>query len=76
MMSSNVYDWDLDMIMDRHTNGKSLDCWIMDQAAGGGHLDIVKWLHEKRTEGCTKSAMNYAAQNGHLTIVNGYMKTS
>lgn len=25
----------------------------MDLAAANGHLDVVKWLHENRKEGCT-----------------------
>lgn len=25
----------------------------MDLAAAGGHLEVVKWLHENRKEGCT-----------------------
>ncbi len=42
---------------------------IMDSASKYGHLDIVKFLHENRLEGCTTSAMNYASQNGYLEIV-------
>lgn len=32
----------------------------MDYAAMYGHLEIVKWLHENRTEGCTTNAMDSA----------------
>src|SRR3546814_7943009 len=41
----------------------------MDYAAKNGHLEIVEFLHEHRTEGCTAQAMNYAAKAGHLAIV-------
>lgn len=41
----------------------------MDWASQYGYLNIIKWLHENRTEGCTKNAMNYAAMNGHFDIV-------
>ena len=41
--------------------------WIMH--AENGHLDVVKFLHENRTEGCTKYAMDYASRNGHLDVV-------
>ncbi len=37
--------------------------------AKNGHLAVVKWLHENRTEGCTTDAMDDAASNGHLTVV-------
>jgi hypothetical protein len=39
----------------------------MDGAARNGHLDLFKWLHENRTEGCTTLAMDYAAS--HLDLV-------
>ncbi|KDO32625.1 hypothetical protein SPRG_02326 [Saprolegnia parasitica CBS 223.65] len=41
----------------------------MDWAAANGHLDVVTFLHEKRSEGCTTKAMNRAAANGHLDVV-------
>ncbi|OWY95303.1 hypothetical protein PHMEG_00034726, partial [Phytophthora megakarya] len=41
----------------------------MDYAAMYGHLDVVKWLHEMRSEGCTTEAMDGAAENGHLDAV-------
>ena len=41
----------------------------MDVAASSGNLELVKFLHENRTEGCTVNAMNGAARNGHLDIV-------
>lgn len=40
----------------------------MDGAAAGGHLAMVKWLHEKGF-GCTTAAMDSAAQEGHLEVV-------
>ena len=41
----------------------------MDFAAKNGHLYIVQWLHENRSEGCTEYAINFAANNGHLHMV-------
>ncbi|KAJ3270349.1 hypothetical protein HDU76_011172, partial [Blyttiomyces sp. JEL0837] len=41
----------------------------MNLAAGNGHLDIVRFLHENRQEGCTTYAMDKAASNGHLDVV-------
>ena len=37
--------------------------------AKNGHLEIVKILHENRTEGCTAWTMNSAAENGHLEVL-------
>ncbi|OWY97696.1 hypothetical protein PHMEG_00031714 [Phytophthora megakarya] len=34
----------------------------MDYAAGNGHLLVVQWLHQNRSEGCNTSAMDYAAR--------------
>ena len=33
----------------------------MNWAALYGHLEVVKFLHDNRSEGCTEWAMNYAA---------------
>ena len=40
----------------------------MDAAAGNGHLDVVKYLHRRRTVGATPRAINDAAANGHLDV--------
>ena len=42
---------------------------IWNNACKIGNLDIIKWLHKNRNEGCTNYVMNYAAENGHLDII-------
>jgi hypothetical protein len=34
-----------------------------------GHLEVVKWLHANRSEGCSYYALNQAASHGHLEVV-------
>ncbi|KAG3058558.1 hypothetical protein PC121_g14339 [Phytophthora cactorum] len=41
----------------------------MNGAAGNGHLEIVKWLHRTRDEGCSSRALRLAANNGYLEVV-------
>jgi hypothetical protein len=41
----------------------------MDYAAYSRHLEVVKWLHANRDEGCTTDAMDDAAANGHTEVV-------
>ncbi|TYZ65962.1 hypothetical protein PybrP1_010958 [[Pythium] brassicae (nom. inval.)] len=41
----------------------------MTVAAIYGHLDIVRFLHENRTEGCSEDTLSLAAQNLHLDVV-------
>ena len=43
---------------------------IMNHAAKGAHLKIVKWLYENRKEACAiDDVINYAVAKGHLNIV-------
>ncbi|KAG6610435.1 uncharacterized protein IUM83_06483 [Phytophthora cinnamomi] len=42
---------------------------LMDVAAQHGHLPVLQWFHENRSEGCSHRAMDYAAGNGRLDIV-------
>ena len=46
----------------------------MDLASSNGYLDIVKFLHENRTEGCTTWAMDWASLKGYLDVVE-YLKS-
>jgi len=41
----------------------------MDFAAKNGHLEVIKFLHENRTEGCSQRAIDLAAQYGHFKVV-------
>jgi hypothetical protein len=41
----------------------------INYAAQGGHLEIIKFLSEYRSDGATKFAMDTAAENGHLETV-------
>ncbi|CAN0327464.1 unnamed protein product, partial [Phaeothamnion confervicola] len=41
----------------------------MDDAAGEGNLEVVKWLHAHRREGCTRALLTRAAGGGHLRVV-------
>ncbi|CAK4660384.1 unnamed protein product [Aphanomyces euteiches] len=41
----------------------------MDLAAKNGHLEVVKFFHYHRHEGCTDFAMDFAAQSGHFSVV-------
>jgi len=43
--------------------------YAIDYADKNGYLEIVKWLHENREEGCTTAAMDLAVENGHLEVV-------
>lgn len=40
----------------------------MDGAAAAGKLDMVRYLHGKKVE-CSTDAMDNAAQEGHLEVV-------
>jgi hypothetical protein len=40
----------------------------MDDAAAEGNLEIVKWLHENRSEGCSLHAINKACEGNHVSV--------
>ncbi|EGG22180.1 ankyrin 2,3/unc44 [Cavenderia fasciculata] len=44
----------------------SISRHMMDKAA---HLDVVTYLHETKSGGCTSDAMDWASKNGHIDIV-------
>jgi hypothetical protein len=46
----------------------------MDYAARRGYLNIVRWLHENRTEGCTEKAARFATEKGFLNIVQWFQE--
>ncbi|TYZ65967.1 hypothetical protein PybrP1_010963 [[Pythium] brassicae (nom. inval.)] len=41
----------------------------MDSAAARGHLDIVRFLHENRSEGCSLDGLKLAVESLHLGVV-------
>ncbi|CAK5030443.1 unnamed protein product [Aphanomyces euteiches] len=41
----------------------------MDDAAAVGDLEMVRFLHEHRKEGCTTAAMNSAVYYGHIEVL-------
>lgn len=41
----------------------------MDGAAGGGHLEVVRWLARHRREGCSQAAFDMAAAAGYLHVI-------
>ncbi|EFA84506.1 hypothetical protein PPL_02541 [Heterostelium album PN500] len=54
-----------------------VDCYTvecMNQACQFGRLEVVKYLHENRSEGCTAKALNSAILNGHLGVVRFLME--
>ncbi|EGG15519.1 hypothetical protein DFA_10361 [Cavenderia fasciculata] len=51
------------------TKGAKFSKLAMNTAAERGSLDIVMYLDQNRTEGCTTKAMNGAASYGHFDII-------
>lgn len=41
----------------------------MDGAAGGGYLEVVRWLAANRREGCSTAAFEMASAGGHLDVI-------
>lgn len=59
---------DMDDFQDEEFSTRSY-VTAMDLAAANGHMDILQWLHDQRTDVCTIAAMDKAAGAGHLDIV-------
>ncbi|KAL7748916.1 hypothetical protein RI367_005564 [Sorochytrium milnesiophthora] len=59
------------------THDTDLPCTTnaMNSAARVGGLDLVRFLHEHRTEGCTPYAMTSAVSGGHLDVAD-YLRTN
>src|ERR1700727_1437640 len=60
---------DLDLVNFFYKDRKENNFVEMDYAAENGRIEILKWFHENRTEGCTTNAMDQAAKEGHFHIV-------
>ena len=59
----------LDVIKYMSNKGHTFTVSAMDQAVIYGQLEIVKWLHENRNEGCSGHTIDHVAQHGHWEIV-------
>ncbi|KAJ0396519.1 hypothetical protein P43SY_003730 [Pythium insidiosum] len=62
---------DLEMVQWVHAQRAphAFSAHAMDGAAAGGFLDVVRFLHEHRTEGCTAQAINGALLGRHDAVV-------
>ncbi|GLD92556.1 hypothetical protein PINS_up001115 [Pythium insidiosum] len=62
---------DLEMVQWIHAQRAphAFSAHAMDGAAAGGFLDVVRFLHEHRTEGCTAQAINGALLGRHDDVV-------
>ncbi|EQC24877.1 hypothetical protein SDRG_17230 [Saprolegnia diclina VS20] len=59
----------LSLVQQLHAAGVACSTKAMDEAAKHGFLDVVRFLHEHRTEGCTDAALRGASEAGHLDVV-------
>uniref|UniRef100_K3W5I9 Ankyrin repeat-containing domain n=1 Tax=Globisporangium ultimum (strain ATCC 200006 / CBS 805.95 / DAOM BR144) TaxID=431595 RepID=K3W5I9_GLOUD len=44
----------------------------MEYATENGHLDVMRWLHSHRNEGCTRDAIDNVAENGHFHVAKWF----
>src|SRR6476620_10186707 len=57
----------IDYMVDKKLYDKDKYTW--NWAAENGHFEVLKWLHENRTEGCTTNAMDWTARRGDLEVL-------
>eukprot|EP00842_Homolaphlyctis_polyrhiza_P000533 jgi/Hompol1/1480/HPOL_005602-RA len=43
--------------------------YLMDDAAEGGHLTVLQWLHDNNIGRCSPNASRMASSNGHIHIL-------
>ncbi|POM66867.1 Hypothetical protein PHPALM_17203 [Phytophthora palmivora] len=67
-IDSAVY-YDLKRVVQIHGASRSWTVKAMDGAAVNGRLDIMQWLRDNRTEGCSEEAFIAAAKNGDIEMV-------
>lgn len=60
---------DILMVLNEKAYFNDADAHAMNDAAGLGYLDVVIFLSEYRTEGCTTYAMDSASSHGQLEVV-------
>lgn len=60
---------DLAFVQRLHVHGAQSTPMVMTHAAANGHLNVERWLHEFRAEGCTGNAVTWAASNVHLDVI-------
>lgn len=60
----NTLDW-----IHLQTNKIKCTIWAMNYASKNNYLEVVKWLHENRTEGCTINALLFARSKCHSKII-------
>ena len=52
------------------------DFSTVEYAAVNGHLDVLKWLHLNRSEGCDEDyTLFYSAKHGHFEVVKFLIET-
>ncbi|EFA81161.1 hypothetical protein PPL_05998 [Heterostelium album PN500] len=68
-MTELFKDGPLDVIQFLLCNGYRVGSAAIDNAAGYGNLELVKWIHSNTTEAFTTRAMDLAAEKNHLEVV-------
>ncbi|OWZ08451.1 hypothetical protein PHMEG_00019005 [Phytophthora megakarya] len=59
----------LHVVTSKYSGGFMSTAHAMDIAAAAGHLNVVKWRHLNRSEGCSNQALTHAIISGHLDVV-------
>ncbi|KAG2808913.1 hypothetical protein PC111_g16293 [Phytophthora cactorum] len=65
---------DLQLVMKIYGDSNSWTSGAMDGAAANGRLDVVQWLHDHRSEGCSAAAKDKAVANSHLKMAEWLWK--